>query len=288
MIKIISCDLDGTLLNNHKIISDDSINKLIDYQKQGKILVLASGRYYREIEKFTKQLHMKEFGGYVVCGNGYEVIDLKKDEHHFFEKIAPDVVHTCLRLADKHHLLQYVNINGRYYLSTNKAEKIFVNGVKKGLHALTKANVKQISYASHLLDESILEKDLTPFINEGIIKICVIGSPSNQKKWIKEINELFPQLFAFYPVNSCSLEITHHSVSKKNAVHYIAKKNGYSLENVIAFGDSGNDEPLLNSAGIGITMKNGTKRALSKAKIISSKTNHEDGVIFECEKYLKD
>ena len=55
---------------------------------------------------------------------------------------------------------------------------------------------------------------------------------------------------------------------------------------MIAFGDSGNDEPLLLSAGIGVTMKNGTKKALAVARTLSAKTNNEDGVAYECLHYL--
>ena len=54
----------------------------------------------------------------------------------------------------------------------------------------------------------------------------------------------------------------------------------------MAFGDSGNDEPLLLSAHIGVTMKNGTKRALKKARLVSDYTNHEDGVIKMIEKLI--
>lgn len=286
-IKMIVCDLDGTLLNNHKEISKNSIQKLIEYQEKGIKVTLASGRYFKEIKRFAEVLQLKQFSGYVVCGNGFEVHDLAQDTTHAFEKITIQQTLDCIELAKKYHLMQYISIDGKYHLSTNSFEKTLVNGIRKGFHVLTKANVKQISYASHLLDESVFEKDLRPFIQSDIIKICVVGTPANQNKWIQAINEKYPHTFAYYPVNPYSLEITHHSVSKKNAVDYVAKQNGFTLNEVIAFGDSGNDEPLLMNAGIGITMKNGTKRALKKAKIISEYTNHEDGVIKECEKYIK-
>ena len=56
---------------------------------------------------------------------------------------------------------------------------------------------------------------------------------------------------------------------------------------MIAFGDSGNDEPLLQAARIGITMKNGSKRALKNARTISEYSNHEHGVAQACLKYIK-
>lgn len=287
-IKMIVCDLDGTLLNNHKVVSDHSIQKLIEYQKKGIRVTLASGRYYKEVERFAKQLRLEEFGGYVVCGNGYEIHDLKNHALFTFDTIPPEIVKDCIDLANECHLMQYISIDGIYHLSTNTVEKAGVKTISHLLNVLDKAQVKQISYASHLLRESVFEKDLKPFIQKGIVKICVIGTPKNQNQWIERLHQKYPHYFGYYPVNPVSLEITHSSVSKKHAVETIAQNNGFTLQEVIAFGDSGNDEPLLLNAGIGITMKNGTKRALSKAKIISEFTNHEDGVIRECEKYIQE
>lgn len=286
-LKMIASDLDGTLLNNHKVISEESIKKLIEYQEKGFIVTLASGRYYKEIEKFANQLRLNDFHGYVVCGNGFEIIDVANNTSQTFNRIPKEVVIKCIECARKHHLMQYISISGKYHLSTNTVEKAAASSIRKLFHLLNKANVKQVSYASHMLDESVFESDLIPFITEDIIKMCVVGTPANQTKWIHEMNELYPHYFAYYPVNPYSLEITHASVSKKNAVETIAHQNGFTLNEVIAFGDSGNDEPLLLNAKVGITMKNGTKRALKKAKIVSEYTNHEDGVIKECEKYLK-
>lgn len=286
-IKLIASDLDGTLLNDHKVISNTSIQKLIDYEKQGYCLVLASGRYFREIHQFAEQLHLADYEGYVVCGNGYEIIDVKKMTSHTFEKISKTISHECIDIASKHHLMQFICIHNRYHLSCKGVTKKTVQAIRSLTHTMTKKGIKQLSYFSKLLDESVLDVDLKNYIDEDIVKICVIGTPRNQRAWIEELEKTYPNTFAYYPVNSYSLEITHKSVSKKNAVEEIAKSKGYTLENVIAFGDSGNDDPLLQAAGIGITMKNGTRRALSRAKHISEFSNHDDGVVKELEKYLK-
>lgn len=285
-IKLFSFDLDGTLLNNHKEISDYTIEKLIELEKQGYQIILGSGRYFKEIKRFADALQLEKYHGYAVCGNGYEVIDIQNNTHKTFELIDKEIAKDCVLLANTLGLYQYIKINGTYHLSTNNIEKVVMHGISHCMRFLSKHGIKQISYASHLLDESVFEKDLGAYIEDGLVKICVIGTPKAQRKWIQLLNEKYPNYFAFYPVNNYALEITHKSVSKKNGVEYVAKLNGYSLENVMAFGDSGNDEPLLLNAHIGVTMKNGTKRALKKARLISDYTNHEDGVIKMIEKLL--
>ncbi|MGN1343177.1 MAG: HAD family hydrolase [Traorella sp.] len=286
-IRLFALDLDGTLLNDHKVLSENTIQVLLDYQKKGYQIAIASGRYYKEIERFANMLQLEKYHGYVVCGNGYEVIDMTTNQHHYFQMIDKDIIKDCIQLANSFHLLQYIKIDGTYHLSTNKAEKIIMKGITQLLKKGVQIGIKQISYASHLLSESTFENNLVPYIQNDIVKMCVIGTSANQKKWIRQLKEKYPHYFAYYPVNPIALEITHHSVSKKNAVEYICQQNSLTLDNVMAFGDSGNDEPLLLNCGIGITMKNGTHQALKKARIISDYSNHEDGVVKAIQKYVE-
>ena len=50
MIKLIVCDMDGTLLTSEDKISPKTLDYLINIQKQGVKLVLASGRSYSRLE----------------------------------------------------------------------------------------------------------------------------------------------------------------------------------------------------------------------------------------------
>jgi hydroxymethylpyrimidine pyrophosphatase-like HAD family hydrolase len=73
-------------LNNHKEISDYTIEKLIELEKQGYQIILGSGRYFKEIKRFADALELEKYHGYAVCGNGYEVIDIQNDTHKTFEE----------------------------------------------------------------------------------------------------------------------------------------------------------------------------------------------------------
>lgn len=100
-IKLIVCDLDGTLLNSHKKISDKSAAYIINLQKQGYRFAIATGRFYYEVEAFIQQLHMKEYGGYVVCTNGLEVYNTKTNEVHKFDCIPQDNANEIMRHSQK-------------------------------------------------------------------------------------------------------------------------------------------------------------------------------------------
>lgn len=72
MIKLIVCDLDGTLLDSHQQLSDYNVNMLKEAQENGIEFMVATGRNMRLIRPFLQKYGLK-------CGcillNGAEVRD---------------------------------------------------------------------------------------------------------------------------------------------------------------------------------------------------------------------
>ena len=57
-IRLIATDLDGTLLRDDKTIDEKTKERLIQAQKQGIIIVIATGRHKSEIDFVTKPLQL--------------------------------------------------------------------------------------------------------------------------------------------------------------------------------------------------------------------------------------
>lgn len=68
--EIITLDLDGTLTNSEKKITPPTKNALIEIQKAGKQVILASGRPTTGVLPLAKELELDRFGGYVLSFNG--------------------------------------------------------------------------------------------------------------------------------------------------------------------------------------------------------------------------
>ena len=75
-IKLIAMDMDGTLLRSDNTISQNTKNILLEAQKKGIILALASGRSYAKLLPYAQQLQMQKYGGYLIEVNGMAVYDL--------------------------------------------------------------------------------------------------------------------------------------------------------------------------------------------------------------------
>lgn len=274
-IKIIVCDLDGTLLNKRKEISKATTKHLIKLQEAGYTLVLASGRFFYELEPYLQQLHMKEFHGYAVCANGLEVYDLSQGTKHRFDGLSKQEVDQILNVCRKRRINAYANDHQVYQAICNSWLYASVQ-VARFLLRPWKASS---CYPIRLLYETDYQKRTTLPHWQSLDKICFCSTHQKLTSFKNEILSLYPQQFQFFFVNRSAIEIVKSNVSKKQALTYICEQKGYTLQHVLAFGDSGNDESLLQAAGIGITMKNGFYQTKKHARYLSHKTNEEEGVL---------
>ena len=77
--KLLVLDLDGTLTNNKKEITEHTLRTLIDAQERGVKIVLASGRPTYGIAPIAEKLELKKYGGYILSYNGGEITNWHTD-----------------------------------------------------------------------------------------------------------------------------------------------------------------------------------------------------------------
>ena len=75
--KLIALDLDGTLTNSEKHITPRTKAALMEAQKRGVRLVLASGRPTFGIMPLAKELELARYGGFILAFNGGKIVDCK-------------------------------------------------------------------------------------------------------------------------------------------------------------------------------------------------------------------
>ena len=82
------------------------------------------------------------------------------------------------------------------------------------------------------------------------------------------------------------LEIFQKGIEKYKGIKEVAKLEGISNEDIIAFGDGLNDVEMLKKCGIGVAMKNALPEVKEQANYITSRTNSENGVVEFLKEYL--
>ena len=99
------------------------------------------------------------------------------------------------------------------------------------------------------------------------------------RKMIKSQGEIIPLEYYY-------TEISNNGVSKWKAIQYLAEKLDVSMEEIMAIGDSTNDMDMVQNAGLGIAMENGSP-ALKQIADEVTLSNDENGVANVLNKYFK-
>ena len=279
--KIIVCDLDNTLVDSKKRLSKETIDYMIELQEKGYLVILASGRYIKEIEPVKQALQIEEHKGIVIACNGFEVYDYREHSYHSFTKINQKEANALIALAKEKECGTYLYKGENYYFIPTKT-----------FHRLMKIGEKTFPLAAHLhpkISHGIMRYKEMKILKEltfdcDFQKLCFLSyKPANIVELQKEVKKCYGDTYHFFYENKFITEISKSDVSKMHAVQYVLDKYGYTMEDVIAFGDNGNDSLLLEAAGRGVTMKNASKYIKQKASYITDKTCDENGVI----EYLK-
>ena len=109
--RLLVLDLDGTLTNSKKEISDRNLNTLLHLQQQGVRIVLASGRPTYGIAPLAETLQLKQYGGFILSYNGGEITNWATGQLMYKNLLPDDVLPILYTAAVRHNqaILTYDN-----------------------------------------------------------------------------------------------------------------------------------------------------------------------------------
>lgn len=254
-MKAVVTDLDGTLLRNDKSISKRTFKIISDLEIIGVEFIMATARAPRSVF----QLLPFDFTNmYVICYNGAEIY--KGNTLLYYKYLDASVVKT---------IIDWIHINcPGTNISLEMNNRLYTNfdiSIMKGwIPPYTQVDFNSFSYkpAAKIL------VDLT-CINE-----------------INTLKSMLPQNCSMLVTDGGTLgQIAHSDISKLNGVRSLAKTLGYSLKDIVAFGDDFNDIEMIRECGIGVAMGNAPFEVKRAADIVAA-MNDEDGVAIELEKMI--
>ena len=153
--QLLALDLDGTLTNSRKEITPSTRDALIDIQKNGKKVVLASGRPSQGVLPLAEELHLGDYGSYILSYNGGRITDCRSGEIIYSKYLPNDVSAPLLEIVKKYpgidilagepELIQEVKTEAEKqfhsYLSIYCSDPFFLEIMPQGIdkaHSLTK------------------------------------------------------------------------------------------------------------------------------------------------------
>ena len=262
--KLIVSDLDGTLLNGQKFVSNINKDAIRKAKEQGMSFAIASGRPLYPILSLIKQWEMEELVDYVLGMNGGCIYDKAKDAQKNFYTIDGELL--------KHIMDQYRDMPVRFWIF--EKEKRYVN---KGTEA-TRAKA-----ALYHEDEQIT--DLYALCNQPRQKLIVECRPEDMDMVEQRARKLNLSTCAAFRSDPTLFEFVDKRVNKASGLRHLCADIGITIDEVLAFGDTSNDNEMLKEVGHGVWMSNGTMDTFAHADA-QTISNEEDGVAWYLEKHI--
>lgn len=271
MYKLVSMDLDDTLLTTEKVMSNLFKSFIEELREKDITPIIATGREYTTAKKFVGDVEID-----LICNNGNIIKNSKGDEVIYINSIPREDVLDILSLDD------FENINSCLHADGDEEHDVF--------YVLKNEDNYENSYMS-VFEERAKEISSYENFNKDVLSIVFSGEREDLKKLKGLIEEKFVDkfnvhLYRLHNREFQMLEILQKTGDKFFGIKkYIEDKN-ININEVVAIGDASNDARLLKEAGLGIAMINGSNLAKKSADIITEYDNDNDGAIIELRKIL--
>ncbi|WBL15077.1 MULTISPECIES: HAD family hydrolase [Sutcliffiella] len=265
MMKCISIDLDGTLLNSKHEISEENLQTLHDLKKQGHYVILNTGRALADVIKIqaVQQLELPIFSinGSMLYSKSGELL---------YEANVPISTYKEIfsRLKDLEiGILVYTNYGGFPATLPPLQEKS-----KEELTTL----FQQYDY-----DQILTKNDIKIYKIMALVYDGQLEKLEDVKKALGNTLDIF--MAASLPNN---LELTSSEANKGKAILRYQKLMNLHFEEIIAIGDGGNDLGQFEVATTSVAMGNAPAYIQNIADVVT-KTNDEDGFSYAMRHQLK-
>ncbi|WP_394524484.1 Cof-type HAD-IIB family hydrolase [Lacrimispora sp. JR3] len=262
-IKLIALDLDGTLLDSRKRLSEANRQALSRCVENGIWVVPCTGRAVDGIPPEIKNIPGVR---YAITTNGAVIYDLKEEAVIDSCMLPWELALEILYLLDSRHVMYDPYIERRGITEPRFFENLSDYGLSPELQKMVK-----------------MTRDIHPNIIEyvkqshkPVEKINLFFSDMEERTRLRAELEQRDDILVTSSMPN-NLEINAPGATKGEALHRLAAHLGIGAEQTMAVGDGENDFTMIRMAGVGVAMKNGSTELQAEADYITD-TNDENGV----------
>ena len=268
--KILFTDLDGTLLDDDKNVSEKDLASINDMLGVGHRLVIATGRPIYSARVVAHELGLYRDGIFICASNGGVIYDCGTEKIIHASTLDMDTVDILFKAAGKEGLHIHTYTDDHVVSLRETAELM--------------------GYCSRIKMPYRLLESIPGDLPGKPPKLIVMSIKENSRRILedfearhaKEVEGRCVSVFS----NDFLLEYLPVGVSKGNGVKMLCGMLGIPAEDTVAAGDEANDIPMLDAAGIGCVMANGTDETKAHADYVTKNTNNESGVSEIIEKFF--
>lgn len=278
-IKLISLDVDGTLLTSRGKLSQRNRVRIRSVLEKGVRVVLNTGKPHSTLKKLVRELGLVDP---ISCLGGALILDISDPDHWraLHAAVLPeDLLARLNELVGTLPLSVQINTeNGDYFYHNHKSDPDY-------LHYFNDLYLVKNGFPSvRMLDSSPLES--------FSIDPCPVIKVTFHSDEDPPIDEAFRRIKAIEDEiimigYSCSrtIDISPRPSGKLQAIQHLCGLYGLGPENVMALGDYETDLELICWAGIGAVMANAPEFVRDQAPLVAP-ANDEAGVAQMIDSYV--
>lgn len=268
MYKAIFIDIDGTLRDNNKNISERTISAIKNVIEKGVFVILCSGRPRKYTEDISRKCCASK---YIITSNGGNIYDYEEDKSMYKNIMNQQAVIKLYKVVEQANVRIVMDVEGNRI--ANKLKHF--DG-----------------------SETQLDMDIETFVEKNDVQLCTISDTNfeNMEKLQKKIEEIKSieikqQLKSFGDGEKSKQEsmyyfIANKEVCKGNAIVRFCEMLNINLKETVAIGDDYNDISMFNVVGHSVAMENANDEVKKYADEITM-SNEYDGVAVFLENLLK-
>ncbi len=262
-IKMVVCDLDGTLLYNSSKVSERTKKAIAALRKSGVLFGVCSGRSAIALQKMLEVWGLDQEVDFVLGFNGGMYWDPKTNTLEEDFLLPPESIPLIFK-ACKGFGLHYAEYQGHEMLST-------IGG------PISRRMAQRNKLEFHIVQKEALIRPT--------LKLMAFGMPWSVSRWLESDRqkdlEGIARVFRSGPF---LLEFVHPKLSKLEGVKKAAHKFGVELGEVVSFGNDNNDLEMVEGT-FGVAMNNALENVKKIACAITD-SNRNDGVAKFIENYI--
>lgn len=262
-IRLIALDMDGTLLNSQKELSQRNKEVLSRCAVAGIQIVPATGRAADGVVPEVRALPGVEYG---ITTNGGVVLHMTTGENLKRCTLSNETALRIFDLIKDYHIMYDPYIRGR-----GITQPRFIDHMDE--YGLSPVVQKMVRFTRDTVPDII---DYVRACGEDVEKINIYMADTGDREALIAAVSRVPGVEISSSLHN-NLEINATGATKGAALLWLADYLGIDRNETMAFGDGENDISMLKAAGVGVAMGNGLDSVKAVADELTL-TNDEDGV----------
>ncbi len=264
--KLLVLDIDGTLTNTKKDITPKTLEAILNIERMGHAVALASGRPTGGMRRYVDELELAKYGNYAISYNGACVTNMQTNEMVYKNALPDYVAPWMLDYAREHGLGMCIYDGNTVVCGTDVDRYIERETVLNGFNRVSVEN-------------------FDAYRGMDMFKALLTAPPVRAAEHEKRLARRFIGRLSIYRSEPYFIEVMPRGVDKGAAIAGLIERLGMEREDVIACGDGLNDLAMIRYAGLGVAMGNAQSEIKAAADVVTG-TNDEDGIVSVIEQYI--